>query len=125
MAIIDTRRISDTDVEQGLVVGDVKGKDAIIFDDEISTGTTIMTSVETLEKAGARKIYVATTHPALSEPAVKDLKRLRVEEVVATNTVQVPNKKKLAHLKFLSLGTLRAEPIKRIHSGESVGALFT
>jgi ribose-phosphate pyrophosphokinase len=125
MAIIDKRRISDTDVVQGLVVGDVKGKDAIIFDDEISTGTTIMTSVETLEKAGVRKIYVGTTHPVLSGPAVKNLKDLRVEEIVATDTVQVPDKKKMAHLKILSVGALLAEAIKRIHSGESVGALFT
>jgi ribose-phosphate pyrophosphokinase len=86
MAIIDKRRISDTDVVQGLVVGDVKGKDAIIFDDEISTGTTIMTSVETLEKAGVRRIYVGTTHPVLSGLAVKNLENLRVEEIIATNT---------------------------------------
>ena len=125
MAIIDKRRISDTDVVQGLVVGDVKRKDAIIFDDEISTGTTILTSVETLEKAGVRKVYVGTTHPVLSGPAVKNLQDLRVEEIVATNTVEVSPKKKMDHLKILPVGPLLAEAIKRIHSGESVGALFT
>ena len=110
---------------QGLVVGDVKRKDAIIFDDEISTGTTILTSVETLEKAGVRKVYVGTTHPVLSGPAVKNLQDLRVEEIVATNTVEVSPKKKMDHLKILPVGPLLAEAIKRIHSGESVGALFT
>jgi len=124
MAIIDKRRISDTDVVQGLVVGDVKGKDVIIFDDEISTGSTVKTSVETLEKAGVRKIYVGATHPVLSGHAVKNLKDLPLEEIVVTNTVDVPGKKKMNHLKILSVGALLAEAIKRIHSGESVGALF-
>jgi len=125
MAIIDKRRISDTDVVQGLVVGDVKGKDAIIFDDEISTASTMITSVETLQKSGVRKIYLGATHPVLSGPAVKNLKDLSVEEIAVTNTVDIPDKKKMEHLKILSVGYLFAEAIKRIHSGESVGALFT
>jgi ribose-phosphate pyrophosphokinase len=125
MAIIDKRRISDTDVVQGLVVGDVKGKDAIIFDDEISTGGTIIASAETLEKAGVRKIYVGATHPVLSGPAVNNLRDLCVEEIVVTNTVEIPGKKKMEHLKILSVGSLFAEAIRRIHCGESVGALFT
>lgn len=124
MAIIDKRRISDTDVVQGLVVGDVKGKDAIIFDDEISTGGTIITSVETLEKAGIRKIYVGATHPVLSGPAVKNLKDSSIEKIVVTNTVEVSGKKKMDKLTVLPMGALFAEAIKRIHSGESVGALF-
>jgi ribose-phosphate pyrophosphokinase len=124
MAIIDKRRISDTDVVQGLVVGDVKGKDAIIFDDEISTGGTMITSVETLEKAGVRKIYVGATHPVLSGRAVKNLEDLSVEEIVVTDTVEVPDKKKMDKLNVLPMGALFAEAIRRIHSGESVGALF-
>jgi ribose-phosphate pyrophosphokinase len=125
MAIIDKRRISDTDVVQGLVVGDVKGKDAIIFDDEISTGGTMITSVETLEKAGVRKIYLGATHPVLSGPAVKNLKDASIEEIVVTNTVEIPRSKKMEQLNVLSVGPLFAEAIKRIHTGESVGALFS
>jgi ribose-phosphate pyrophosphokinase len=125
MAIIDKRRISDTDVVQGLVVGDVKGKDAIIFDDEISTGGTLKTSVQTLEKAGVGKIFVGATHPVLSGPAVKNLKDAPIEEIVVTDTVEVPKQKKFEQLKVLSVGPLFAEAVKRIHSGESVGALFS
>ncbi|MBW2602968.1 MAG: ribose-phosphate pyrophosphokinase [Deltaproteobacteria bacterium] len=125
MAIIDKRRISDTDVVQGLVVGDVRGKDAIIFDDEISTGGTIITSVETLEKAGVGKIYVGATHPVLSGRAVKNFEDLSVEEIVVTDTVEIPDKKKMDKLNVLSVGPLFAEAIKRIHTGESVGALFS
>jgi len=125
MAIIDKRRISDTDVVQGLVVGDVKGKDAIIFDDEISTGGTMITSVKTLEKAGVRKIFIGATHPVLSGPAVKNLKDASIEEIVVTNTVEIPRSKKMEQLNVLSVGPLFAEAIKRIHTGESVGALFS
>ena len=125
MAIIDKRRISDTDVVQRLVVGDVKGKDAIIFDDEISTGGTLTTSVKTLEKAGVRKIFVGATHPVLSGPAVKNLKDASIEEIVVTDTVEIPDDKKFEQLNVLSVGPLFAEAIKRIHSGESVGALFS
>jgi ribose-phosphate pyrophosphokinase len=125
MAIIDKRRISDTDIVQGLVVGDVKGKDAIIFDDEISTGGTLTTSVNTLEKAGVRKIFVGATHPVLSGPAVKNLKDSSIEEIVVTDTVEIPDNKKMEQLNVLSVGPLFAEAIKRIHSGESVGALFS
>jgi ribose-phosphate pyrophosphokinase len=125
MAIIDKRRISDTDVVQGLVVGDVKGKDAIIFDDEISTGGTLTTSVETLEKAEVRKIFVGATHPVLSGPAVKNLKDSSIEEIVVTDTVEITDNKKMERLNVLSVGPLFAEAIKRIHIGESVGALFS
>lgn len=125
MAIIDKRRLSDVDVKQGLVVGDVKGRDAIIFDDEIATGGTIVSTIKTLQKAGAKKIYVGATHPVLCGPAVVQLKQSAAVEVVVTNTVAVPKEKRFAQLKVLSVAGLFAKAIKNIHTGESVGALFT
>ena len=125
MAIIDKRRISDLDVKQGLVVGDVKGKDAIVFDDEISTGGTIVSTVETLERAGVRNVYVGATHAVLCGPAVDNLQQSSLKEVVLTNTVGIPLSKRFAKAHFLSVAPLFAEAIKRIHTGESVGALFT
>lgn len=124
MAIIDKRRVSDTDVSQGLVVGDVKDRDAIIFDDEISTGGTLAATVKTLEKAKVGKIYVGATHAVLCGPAVKNLKAASIEEIVVANTVHVPVEKKFDKIKILSVAGLFAEAIKRIHTGESVGALF-
>lgn len=124
MAIIDKRRVSDTDVEQGLVVGDVKSRDAIIFDDEISTGGTLAATVKTLEKAKVGKIYVGATHPVLCGPAVENLKDSSIEEIVITNTVDVPDEKNFDKIKMISVAGLFSEAIKRIHSGESVGALF-
>ncbi len=124
MAIIDKRRISDSDVKQGLVVGDVKGKDAIIFDDEISTGSTLVTTVETLEKAGVNKIYVGATHPVLCGAAVQNLSSSSITEIIVSNTVQIPKEKQFSKLKVLSMAPLFSKAIQRIHTGESVGALF-
>ncbi len=124
MAIIDKRRIDDTNVEQGFVVGDVRNRDAIIFEDEIATGTTLITSAETLLKAGARDIYVGATHPVLCGPALENLESSPIKAITVTNTIDVPPKKQLAKINICSVAPLMAETIRRIHTGESVGALF-
>ncbi|MBT6337679.1 MAG: ribose-phosphate pyrophosphokinase [Desulfobacula sp.] len=124
MAIIDKRRISDSDVKQGLVVGNVEGKDAIVFEDEISTGSTLVATIQTLEKARVRKIYVGATHPVLCGNAVKNLKASPIEEIVVSNTVYIPKDKQFPKLKVLSMGPLFSRAISRIHTGESVSALF-
>jgi ribose-phosphate pyrophosphokinase len=124
MAIIDKRRIDDGHVKQGLVVGDVQGLNAIIFEDEISTGGTLAATAETLTKAGVGKIYVGATHAVLCGPAMERLKRMPVAEVVVTNTVHLPKEKKIAKLTALSVAPLLAEAIQRINNGESIGALF-
>ncbi len=124
MAIIDKRRISDVKVKQGLVVGDVKGCDAIIFDDEISTGGTLVATAKTLAKAGVRKMIMAVTHPVLCGEAVKNIGISKLDRVIVTNTVHVGEEKKFDYLTVLSIAPLLAEAIKRIHTGESVGDLF-
>lgn len=125
LAIIDKRRLSDVDVKQGLVVGDVKGRNAIVFDDEISTGGTIVSTIKTLEDAGAKKIYVGATHPVLCGPAITQLAQSSAVEVVVTNTVAIPKEKQFPQLKVLSVARFFAKAIKHIHTGESVGDLFT
>ena len=124
MAFIDKRRISDSDVEQGLVVGEVEGKDAIVFDDEISTGSTLITTVRTLKKAGVEKIYAGATHPVLCGNAVANLKTADVTEIVVSNTVHISEDKLFPKLKVLSMASLFSRAILRIHTGESVSALF-
>ncbi len=124
MAIIDKRRINDVKVEQGLVVGKVKGCDAIIFDDEISTGGTLLTTVKTLVEAGVRKMIMGVTHPVLCGDAVNNIDRSGLDRLIATDTVYVGQEKRSDHLTVLSVAPLIAEAIKRIHSGESIGALF-
>ncbi|WP_321494658.1 ribose-phosphate pyrophosphokinase [uncultured Desulfobacter sp.] len=124
LAIIDKRRLSDSDVQQGLVVGNVKDLDAIVFDDEISTGGTLVSTVETLKQAGAATVYVGATHPVLCGRAVENLSRSQISEIVVTNTVHVPAEKQFPQLKSLSVAPLFARAIKHIHTGESVSALF-
>jgi len=124
MAIIDKRRVADTEVVQGLVVGDVKGRDAIIFEDEISTGGTLTASVKTLAKAGVKFIHVGATHGVLCGPAVKRLVDSPIASVAVTDTVHLPLEKQAEKIHTLSVAPLFAEAIRRIHTGESVGALF-
>jgi len=124
MAIIDKRRVADTEVVQGLVVGDVKGRDAIIFEDEISTGGTLVASVKTLAAAKVKSIHVGATHGVLCGPAVNRLADSPIESIAVTDTVHVPEGKRAGKIAVLSVAPLFAEAIRRIHTGESVGALF-
>jgi len=125
LAIIDKRRLDDTHVVQGVVVGDVANRDAIVFDDEISTAGTLVETVKTLKQGGARQIHVGVTHPVLCGPAVDNLNNLAIESLVVTNTTSVDDKeKKLDHLEVLSVAGIFAEAIRRIHEGESMGPLF-
>jgi len=124
MAIIDKRRVSDTRVQQDFVIGEVKGKDAIVFEDEISTGGTMAQTAETLAAAGVRSIHAGAVHAVLCGPAVERLNKSSIASFALTNTVYVPPEKKLRDWVSLDVSPLLAEAIKRIHSGESVGALF-
>lgn len=124
MAIIDKRRVGDDKVAQGLVVGDVKGKDAIIFDDEISTGGTLVATAQTLINAGVQRMVMGATHPVLCGKAPENLAASKVDRLVVSNTVYVDEAKQIKQLDIISVAPLMAEAIKRIHSGESVGALF-
>lgn len=124
LAIIDKRRVSDTEVRQGHVVGDVAGKDAIVFEDEIATGGTLVETARTLEQAGAKRIYAGATHGVLVGDAVGRLADSPIESLTVTNTVQVPPAKRVPKMTVLSVAPLMAEAIRRIHTGESVGALF-
>jgi ribose-phosphate pyrophosphokinase len=124
MAIIDKRRTGDTVVQQGLVVGNVNGRDAIIFDDEISTGGTLVATARTLIDAGVKSMVMGVTHPVLCGNAPSNLAASKVDRFVATNTVYLDKTKMLDQLRIISVAPLMAEAIKRIHTGESVGALF-
>jgi ribose-phosphate pyrophosphokinase len=124
MAIIDKRRKGDQNIQQGLVVGDVKNRTALVFEDEIATGSTMVTTVRTLLEAGASRVIAGATHPILCGPAVYNLQTAELEELIVTNTCYVSPEKQFDKLTILSVAPLLAAAIGRIHSGESVGALF-
>ncbi|MCL2875487.1 MAG: ribose-phosphate pyrophosphokinase [Betaproteobacteria bacterium] len=124
MAIIDKRRITDTHVKQGHVVGEVSGRDVVIFEDEISTGGTLVSSIETLHAAGAKSVHAGAVHGVLCGPAIERLREAPIDSVVVANTVRVAPEKQIDKLTVLTVAPLFAAAIERIHSGASVGALF-
>ncbi len=125
LAIIDKRRFADDDRAAVLnIVGDVKGKKAIIFDDEISTGGTLVEAAEELLSFGAKEVSAGIVHPVLVGDAVKKLSNSKIKELVVTNTLPVSPAKKLDKITVLSVARLFSEAIRRIHDGESVSALF-
>jgi ribose-phosphate pyrophosphokinase len=127
LAIIEKRRVQRPDGSQAKalnVIGEVEGKNVIIFDDEIDTAGTVTQAIIFLKASGARRLFVCVTHPVLSDPAVERLCTLEIEEIVVTDTVPLPPRKHLPNITILSVAPLLAEVIRRIHLGISVGALF-
>jgi ribose-phosphate pyrophosphokinase len=106
------------------LIGDVKGKRAIIVDDIIDTAGTVCAASELLFSKGASRVDVVATHGLLSGPALERLRKSPIEEVVITNTIPVEHKN-LEKLKVVSIAPLIGEAIRRIHEGESVSVLFT
>lgn len=124
IAFIDKQRLSDTEVTSRGLVGDVRGKTALIVDDEVSTAGTLVQAAELLVQHGAEAVYAAFTHGVYVGPAIERIERAPIAEVAATNTCAYraqPSQK----IKQLSVGPLFAEAIWRIHRGESVSSLFT
>ena len=107
------------------VIGEVKGKRAIIVDDEIDTGGTLIEVVRALEREGVTEMYACATHGVLSDPAIERIRDSSLREVVVTDSIPLPAAKRLPKITVLSVAPLIGEAIKRIHRGESVGALFS
>jgi ribose-phosphate pyrophosphokinase len=124
IAIIYKRRPEPNVAEVLDLIGDVKGKRAIIVDDIIDTAGTVCAASELLLSKGASRVDVGATHGLLSGPAVERLRKSPIEEVVVTNTIPVEHKN-LEKLKVVSIAPLIGEAIRRIHEGESVSMLFT
>jgi ribose-phosphate pyrophosphokinase len=126
LAIIEKRRVGNLDrAELMNVIGDVRGRRAVIVDDEIDTAGTLMETVRALEREGVNEIYACATHGVLSDPAVDRIRESSLREVVLTDSVPLPAAKRLHQITTLSVAPLIGEAIKRIHRGESVGALFS
>ena len=126
LAIIEKRRVGNQDrAELMNVIGDVRGKRAVIVDDEIDTAGTLTETVRALEREGVQEIYACATHGILSDPAVERIDASALLEVVLTDTVPLPPAKRIAKITTLSIAPLIGEAVKRIHRGESVGALFS
>lgn len=124
LAIIDKRRQSHNVAEVLNVIGDVKGKTAVLVDDMIDTAGTISEGARMLREVGARQVYACATHAVFSPPAVERLSTGVFEEVIVTNTIPLPQEKRFDQLRVLSVANLLGETIWRIHEDSSVSSMF-
>ncbi len=124
IAIIEKRRPKPNVSEVMSVIGDFKGKHAILVDDMVDTAGTITNAANHLIENGAKDVYIAATHGVFSGPAIDRLKDSHVKEVVITDTIELPEEKKIDKIKQLEVGPLLAEAIHRINSYESISGLF-
>jgi ribose-phosphate pyrophosphokinase len=125
LAFVEKRRdIGNTRAHATTVIGDVKGKNVVLVDDEVLTGGSMCEAVEILKENGAEDIYLSFTHPLLVPPAAEELAKLPIKEIVTTNTLPIPKEKRLPNMTILSVADMLAEVILRAHEGRSVGELF-
>lgn len=125
LAIIDKRREKANVSEVMNVIGDVRGKNALLFDDMIDTAGTITHAASALKENGAKKVIAACAHAVLSGPALDRINGSALEEVIVTNTIPMKDKQeKCSKLKVLTVASLLGEAIKRIHEETSVSSLF-
>ena len=124
IAIIDKRRPKANVAEVMNIIGDVKGKVAVLIDDMIDTAGTITLAAQAIKDAGALEVYACCTHPVLSGPALDRLNASVIKEVVVTDSIQVPEEKTGGKIVQVSVDQLMAEAIKRIHENRSVSPLF-
>lgn len=126
IAVIDKRRSGDDEKPRAVnLIGDVEGKTAIIADDEIASGATMIEAASFLKARGAARVIGAATHAVLSGNAVERFKASDFSELIVTDTVPIPPEKRFDRLTILSVDRLFAHTIQRIHDGSSVSSLFT
>ena len=124
IAIIEKRRPMPNVSEVMSVIGDFKGKHAILVDDMVDTAGTITNAANYLIENGAKDVYIAATHGVFSGKAIERLSDSSVKEVIITNTIELPKEKQLDKIKQLEVGPLLAEAIHRINTYESISGLF-
>ncbi|MCE2699410.1 MAG: ribose-phosphate pyrophosphokinase [Nostocales cyanobacterium LE14-WE4] len=124
LAIIDKRRQAHNVAEVLNIIGDVRGKTAILVDDMIDTGGTIAEGARLLRQEGASQVYACATHAVFSPPAIERLSSGVFEEVIVTNTIPIPDSDRFPQLVTLSVANLLGEAIWRIHEDSSLSSLF-
>jgi ribose-phosphate pyrophosphokinase len=126
LAIIEKRRIDNADHSETLnVIGDVEGKVALTFDDEVLTGGTMINAGHALVESGVTQVYCCATHPVFASRAYDSIASSDFEEVVVTDTLPLNPDGNVDKVKVLSVAPLLGEAINRIHVGQSVGELFS
>lgn len=124
LAIIDKRRISDRDTEVMNILGEVKGKIAVVVDDICATAGSLVEAAAALKKAGAVDVYATITHPVLAGPAIERIDKSDINKIWVTDSIQLHSDKRHPKIEVLSSAELIGEAIKRIHYAQSISSLF-
>ena len=125
LAIIDKRRFAKNQTEVMNIIGEVEGRNVFVVDDIIDTAGTLIHTAEALMEQGAKSISAACTHAVLSGPAIQRINGSKLDQVITTNSIPMQDKQAdCSRLKPLSIASIMAEAIKRIHNEDSVSSLF-
>jgi ribose-phosphate pyrophosphokinase len=124
LAICDKRRPKDDMTEVAHFIGEVEGKNAILLDDELSSGGSLINAANTVLERGAKAVYACVTHPKLAGSAARRIAESRLTELVVLDTIAVPEEKQNEKIIVLSVAELFGDAIKCIHHGRSIGELF-
>lgn len=125
IAAVSKKRIDDSTVVIDGVIGEIRGHRAILVDDEIAVGTSMVQAVKQLRQHGVTECTLVCTHGIFCGPAIENLKALpEVKAIVTTNTVPIPPEKRLPNMQVLSVAPLFADAVRRIHEGETMQPLF-
>ena len=125
LALIDKRRDEDNDDAIATnVIGKIKGKTAILFDDEVSTAGTLVEAAKILMEHGAKEVYAGITHAILADPAIKRIKESPIKELVVTNTIPIEPEKMIEQIKVVSIAPLFADAIRRINESSPLGDIY-
>lgn len=124
IAIIDKRRPKANVAEIMNIIGSVDHKRCILIDDMIDTAGTITLAAQALKDAGATEVYACATHPVLSGPAIERIENSPIKKLIVTDSIQLPEDKKIEKLLQVSVGDLIGDAIKRIYENKAVSPLF-
>jgi len=123
-ALIDKRRFAPNRSKVSHLIGELGGMDVLIIDDMIDTAGTTVSATEAAIEKGAKSVTAIATHGVLSGPAIDRLKNAPIKTMVLTDTILIPDEKKLKNMNIVTVADVFGSAIKRIHNGESVSSLF-
>ena len=124
IAIIDRRGARENVASETNVVGNIAGKTAILIDDIVDTGNRMTVGTRALMEHGAKEVYACCTHPVLSGPAIERIQESRIKELVVTNSIPLPEEKRIDKITQLSVAPLISEAITRVYNQQPVSPLF-
>ncbi|MDD9879369.1 MAG: ribose-phosphate pyrophosphokinase [Candidatus Marinimicrobia bacterium] len=123
-ALIDKRRYAPNKAEVMHLIGELDGKDVLIIDDMIDTAGTTVNAAEAAMENGANSVTAVATHAILSDPAVERISQSSIKKLIVTDTLAIPDSKKLDNMEIVTVAQVFGEAIQRVYDGESVSALF-